>query len=323
VTFPQTYLWRVRSNGQKTHERLDIAGPRVSGPSIASGGRLLYSRFVQDPDLWRYREGAPPETLVVSTASETNPQFSPDGSRIAFESNRSGAEEIWLADADGSRPVQLTNRMGRHQGTPRWSPDSRWVAFDSQGADGRWDIYVIDASGGQPRRLTSHPAPDYIPSWSRDGKWIYFCSLRTGRSEIWRIPSAGGAEERVTTDGGWVAFESLDGTTLHYNKSGTPSSFRNPLFARPVAGGPERQLLPDATRSFQPTREGVFFVTRPTAGPATQLLFLDFATGNVRTISAIDGRVLEGLAVAPDGRTVVVPVSRTWGADLMMIENLR
>jgi hypothetical protein len=78
--------------------------------------------------------------------------------------------------------------------------------------------------------------------------------------------------------------------------------------------------MADVPRSFEPTRDGVFFISEPSAGA---LSFLDFATGNVRTVSAIDGRVLNGMAVAPDGKTVVVPVSRTWGADLMMIENLK
>ena len=123
--------------------------------------------------------------------------------------------------------------------------------FDSAGPDGNQDIYVIDANGGKPRRITFEPSNESIPSWSRDGKWIYFNSNRTGRSEIWRVPFAGGTQERITTDGGYTAFESTDGRTLFFTKP-TFSS----LFAQPLSGGPERQVLPSVYASaFVPVQD--------------------------------------------------------------------
>ena len=110
-----------------------------------------------------------------------------------------------MAHADGSKPVQMTNNFGRSQGSPCWSPDGRWIAFDSQGQDRRWDLYVMDASGGRPRRITpDDTSAKHTPFWSHDGKWIYFRSDRTGRNEIWRVPFAGGTAEEVTRDGGVV-----------------------------------------------------------------------------------------------------------------------
>ena len=139
------------------------------------------------------------EPLIVSSLRDRSPQLSPDGAKIAFDSDRSGeGMEIWVAHADGSGVVQMTNRLGRLQGTPRWSPDGRWIAFDSRGQDGHQHIYVINASGGRPRRIPFEPSDENVPSWSRDGKWIYFSSNRTGRQEIWRVPFAGGAPERFT-----------------------------------------------------------------------------------------------------------------------------
>ena len=234
------FFWRVETSGSGLPQRLDMAGARVSSPAFDdSGKRLLYSRNLDDVDLRSFREGRGAEAIAVSTAVESNPQFSPDGKRIAFESNRNGSEEIWLANADGTQPTQLTNRVGRFQGTPRWSPDGRQIAFDSQGQDGRWDIFVIEASGGQSRRLTTEPSDEFIPSWSRDGKWIYFCSLRTGREEIWRVPSTGGRQERVSINGGHVAFESMDGKNLYYSRSASSDAA---LIVRPVSGGPETEV---------------------------------------------------------------------------------
>jgi Tol biopolymer transport system component len=147
--------------------------------------------------------------------------------------------------------VRLTNAK-RFAGSPRWSPDGRWLAYDSQDADPQWDIYVIEAAGGQPRRITNHPADDHVPSWSPDGKWIYFGSNRTGSQQIFRVPAAGGEPVQVTRNGGYMALVSPDGKTLYYNKIllGT-----TPLFAKPLDGGEERQVL-DAVQDKD------FWVTR-------------------------------------------------------------
>jgi Tol biopolymer transport system component len=74
--------------------------------------------------------------------------------------------------------VELFSRAGALCGSPRWSPDGQRVAFDST-ADGNVDIYVIRSGGGKPVRLTTDSADDRIPSWSRDGNWIYFDSDRS------------------------------------------------------------------------------------------------------------------------------------------------
>ena len=98
--------------------------------------------------------------------------------------------------------MQLTSSNGPGLGSPRWSPDSRWVAFDSDKA-GNYDIYVISADGGQSRRLTNGPSNNVRPSWSQDGRWIYFGSDRSGDWQIWKEPAQGGTAVQVTkTKGG-------------------------------------------------------------------------------------------------------------------------
>ena len=230
-----TYLWRVpigrESIGrQQPPIRLDLAGPLAYYPSISPGGRqVAFQRLIRDYDIWRYRIGGTAEPLIVSSLTEANPQFSPDGNRIAFESNRSAeAEDIWVTHADGSAPLQLTNKFGRFQGTPRWSPDGRWIVFDSEDQDtGAWDCFVIDATGGRPRRITPEPWDKHMPSFSHDGKWIYFRSDRTGAYQIWRVPLAGGAAEQITRHGGFSAYESIDGKTLFSYKRHVISAVRH------------------------------------------------------------------------------------------------
>src|SRR5438093_2986159 len=151
--------------------------PVVSRPQSGRPPRLAYVRSFADTNIWRVETSAPgatasspPVVSISSTRGEWTPQFSPDGRRVAYATNRSGEAEIWLADPDGSNAVQLTF-MGALPGFPRWSPDGELIAFHSN-PEGQGEVYVIPAAGGKPRNLTSHPAIDPFPSFSRDGRWI-------------------------------------------------------------------------------------------------------------------------------------------------------
>ena len=148
---------------------------------------------------------------------------------MVFRSNRSGVNELWIANADGSRPWQATRFRGPFVGDPHWSPDGRAIAFTSH-ADGNPDIYLMrceqDAAAcSEPRQLTRTPATDANPTWSVDGRWIYFSSSRSGDYEVWRMPAdGGGAPERITWNGGYMARESADGKWLYYSKLVYPTT---------------------------------------------------------------------------------------------------
>jgi Tol biopolymer transport system component/predicted Ser/Thr protein kinase len=318
------YLWRVATSGTVKPERLELAGPQVRFPAISRvGNRLAYVQGGSDRDIWKFEAGGAAKNFISSTLFDSNPQFSPDGKRIAFASNRAGgAIEIWVCNQDGSNPVQLTNGLGRHQAMPRWSPDGRWIVFTSQGEDGHWDIYVIDAAGGQPRRITPYPSDEGEPSWSRDGKSIYFTSNRSGKNEIWRIPAAGGESVQVTDNGGYRAFESWDGKTLYYTKD--PGLSSAPLFAKPLAGGPERQVLDSVVwRAFFPVENGIYHIARADKDGAYPLQLFDFATGESRLLTRIEAQPYLGLTVSPDRKTVLFTVAKPINYDLMLIENFR
>jgi len=95
----------------------------------------------------------------------------------------------------------LTSLGSEGTGGPRWSPDDRWIAFDTREA-GSPDVYVISAQGGKPRQLTSEPSVEIQPGWSHDGRWIYFNSNRSGRMQVWKVAMAGGAAQQVTRQSG-------------------------------------------------------------------------------------------------------------------------
>ena len=140
--------------------------------------------------------------------------LSPDGRRLVFGSDRWGAREIHVADSNGTHQVALTSLGSIWVGSARWSPDGATVAFDRYG-HGHSAIYTVSSEGGKPLRITGDETSDILPSFSRDGKWIYFSSNRSGTMEVWKIPPTGGRALQVTHGGGSRALESADGRDLY------------------------------------------------------------------------------------------------------------
>jgi Tol biopolymer transport system component len=294
-------LWRVRIVGDRPPERIELAGPNAFAPATAASlDRVAFVHLRAAWNIYRFEVGHPPEALLGSSLQDDNPQLSPDGRRITFESQRGDeGNEIWLAAADGSNPMQLTHGPGIFQGSPRWSPDGQRIAFDSQAEDGTWDIWTIDAEGGSPRRLTLDPGNENVPSWSRDGRWIYFQSDRAGADEIWRTPATGGSEERVTHGGGGLAYESTDGKILFFTRTLADAS----LLALPLAGGPERKVLECVSSwGFAVGPGGIYHLGCTADQHSMPLYLLDPATGRDRLLGKLD--TASRLTVSPDGKTV-------------------
>jgi Tol biopolymer transport system component len=318
-------LGRVWIVGDRPPERIEFAGLGAFQPATAvSLDRLAFAHDRSTTAIYRFEVGHPPEALLESSLQDWLPHLSPDGRRITFVSRRGGEEpEVWLAAADGSNRMQLTHGPGIWQGAPRWSPDGQRIAFDSQAEDGKWDIWTIDADGGPPRRVTLDPGTNTWPNWSRDGRWIYFQSDRAGAEEIWRIPATGGSEERVTHGGGSLAYESADGKTLFFTRAHVEAKGDAPLFALPLAGGPERKVL-ECVRiwGFAVGPAGVYHLGCTADARAVPLYLLDPTTGQDRLLGTLE-KPDAALTVFPDGKTILYTKWEHRGSDLMMIENFR
>jgi len=293
-------------------------GDSAYQPTISRDGRrLAYAQILQDLNIWELRlpakSGTSPTavSLIASTRSDLLGEFSPDGMKIAFTSDRSGSYEVWICDRDGSHPVALTSLHTRFTGSPHWSPDGKQIAFVSH-AGNQSQVYTIAANGGTPSRLTNLPDRPGAPTWSRDGQWIYFSYPQKGLMQVWKIPAQGGASVQVTKGGGAFALESVDGKYLFYSKTtGLQISVRQV----PVEGGAETEILPaiSLTRNFFVTARGIYFVARTGSGGTAMhnsprgasIQFLSFATGATETVFTTEKPLSHGLAVSPDGHSLL------------------
>jgi Tol biopolymer transport system component len=324
VGIDRARLWRVDVSGDRPPERLEIAPQGAMAPVVApSLDRIVYTHSTFDVDIHAFEPGRPPRPILVSSLPDYAPAFSPDGRWIAFESGRSGdRQEIWLADADGSNPIQLTHGPGHWQGTPRFSPDGRLVSFESRGENGYADVWVIDVEGGVPRRITNGPLGNGLSSFSRDGRFVYFRSEHARGRDISRVLLAGGEAERLTEGGGLLARESWDGQSLFYTER-DPSS---PLLRLDLAkrGPPIRVVDCVQSRSLADGPDGMYYLGCVPYGVEAPLYRVDPKTGRshlLGRVAAVQGNV--GLAVSPDSKTILFVSEVNRGADLVLIENFR
>jgi Tol biopolymer transport system component/DNA-binding winged helix-turn-helix (wHTH) protein len=317
-------LWRVGAGGTHRPERIELAGIAAWSPATAlSRDRLAFTRTSEDTDIYRFEAGRPAQLLVGSTFEEIEPRLSQDGRRLVFASKRSSDSlDIWMAEADGSAVQLLTRGPSSIQGSPYWSPDGRRVVFDSFGDDYHWHIWTIDAEGGTPRRLTTQAGDENTPTWSHDGRYIYFSADPGSGRDIWRVLASGGIPERLTHGvRGYFACESADGKSLLFQ----PEDADTPLMAMALSGGEVRQLATCVRNSaFGAGPHGIYYVPcDSSADPSVHVL--DLKTGRHQRLGTLDGltdRPL-GLAVSPDGKTIVYPRKGHSTADLMVIENFR
>jgi serine/threonine protein kinase len=323
-------LWRIQASGGAP-ERLTVVGYDAMYPHISRrGNRLAYVQGSGDYNIYKIEVSGttvsnnPPTSLIASTRNDFSPQFSPDGRRIVFGSDRSGTPEIWMCDSDGSNLIQVTS-LNKAAGTPRWSPDGQQIAFDFF-EERRGHIYVTSTAGDRPRPITTGDFDDIVPSWSRNGQWIYFASNRTGVYQVWRVHPEGGEAVQVTRQGGGLAFESFDGKYVYYVKGWEGPA--KGIWRVPVDGGEEIQVL-DSFHSenngdWAVADDGLYFIN-PEAKEGVDMEFFDFATRKVRQVGKLGKANISTtcITVSPDRRQILYVQIDHSGQDIMLVENFR
>ncbi|MBL8230286.1 MAG: PD40 domain-containing protein [Bryobacterales bacterium] len=314
-------------------EGLDSESAPAFGRTLAGNTLLVFERAQFDQNLHESSFAQPGSDQTLATSRvESSPSYSSDGSRIAFVSNRSGPDEIWVSDHNGKRATMLTNlgREGKEAGSPKWSPDAKWIVFDAVGDSP--NIYRVPAAGGPAVAVTNWPSEQVRPSYSRDGRWIYFGSNFSGSFEIWRVPAGRTADDTkdavmMTRGGGYEAQESTDGRWLWYRAERDPGA----LWRMPAAGGTAEKIVDAKVPRgwWAPGREGIYYVDwndQPPSRPGRRLVMYFHPSSQSKQVAEFTARIFPAtpdFAVTPDEERWMYSAIELNNTDLMMVTDWR
>jgi Tol biopolymer transport system component/DNA-binding winged helix-turn-helix (wHTH) protein len=322
-------LWRVPASGGDP-AWLAGGGTKMKHPSSARAKNVIaFENWTYEVNLWRAPSGSggtPPAEAarrLTQTTDQWNfePHVSPDGTRIAFVSTRSGSEEIWLEGADGAKPTPLTAFGGARLETPRWSPDGKRLVFSVR-EKGLANLYAVDAAGGSVERLTSETSDAVAPSWSRDGRSIHVASRRGGSWQVWRLALSGRTMTAVTSGGGYSSRESPDGRWLYFTRADAPGIWRQPM-----EGGPAERIVetlaPEDWANWEIGTAGLYFRELCAAHRDPALVFLPFGENAPRHLAVLPEQGWPGFSVAADGSWIVYSRADRHSCEIRLIENAR
>lgn len=318
-------LWRVSATEGAPRPLAGVSAIAYA-PSISRKANLLaFEHASINSGIWRiglkdktHSSGHPTHLIKARGMINARPNFSPDGKKVVFESDRLGFSDIWYCESDGSNCTQLTSLHGT-AGTARWSPDGQRVAFEFQ-SQHYYEVYVLEVPDGRPRRLLTFPEGDNgAPNWSRDGKWIYFYSSHEkGPLQLWKVPFQGGKPVRVTKNGGVYATESEDGRFLYFSKLEQPGIWRMPL------NGTEEERVLDQPEGFRwfnwALVPGGIYLVNQADDQKPRIEFFDFASRKRTLIDLVD-KPGSGLALAPDGRSLLYSRTESEDYEIMLVKN--
>jgi Tol biopolymer transport system component len=318
-------LWKVSTSGGEPQPL--AVGELGARPTLSrSGSRLAYVRANFSTQIYRVPgpagDAGNVEQLIASTGRNYRPSYSPDGTQISFMSSRSGNLEVWVCDSEGRNCRQLTFLQRAWSGMQRWSPDGRRIAFMSINGD-NYDIYTVNSAGGVAEPFTADSSDEVLPSWSNDGRWLYFGSDRTGQLEIWKKPVDGGKAIQITRNGGAFSYESEDGRFLYFAKT-VARGWEPGLWRVPVEGGKETLVLAQASWprwtlagsniayvNVEHRPRPIFEIVNPTTGVLWQHDVPESTPSP------------NYLSVSPDDRWILYSATEPLASDIMLVDNYR
>jgi len=318
------FIWEMEAAHPERRWRLPLAHDAGDLAVSSNGDSLAYVQSSLSANIWKLNLTGEPvaQMLIASTRSQNNPAISPNGSKIAFESDRSGSHEVWISDSDGHNVQQITH-FDALTGTPSWSPDSKLLAFDSR-VEGEANVYIYNTTGGDLRKISTSTRANSLPSWSKDGRFLFYASGEDGDTpSVWRVPVDGGTATRIAADGDLPVI-SPDGTHLFFRRLGSASA----SIMRVRLDGSDLQtidVLPvaDSSVAWWPSANGLYIISAP--GASSQIEYLDIATGKRRLVYTLPKHALDwigGLAVSSDGKWLLFTQVDEQKADLYLLTGL-
>jgi Tol biopolymer transport system component len=312
-------LWQADLEGNVI--RLPF-GEEASTPAVSSSGRLAYARGSERLEIWRIdldsKTPAAAKPLIASTRRQMNAQISPDGTRIAFQSDRSGSSEIWIANADGSNPVRISSFGAPLSGAPNWCSDGKRLAFDSR-ATRRSALYVANVDERVVREIPTSAENLALPVWSADCKSLL---ASDGNNRLFIVPAMGGNAERFTSQPSYYASASGDDVIFNVKSASGVQLWRKKI------GGDAEEPLPGMpslayTDAWIATARRVYFTTR--VNDATTVRSYDLADGHIQDVVTLPHPPAPlgglGMSISPDGKWLLYTRTTEAQADIMLVKN--
>ena len=331
-------LWKISRHGG-TPKRLPFGTEDATQPAVSPNNHLLL--YTESSATWSilgihlhpgseararhessFHEPGKADPVISSTEQDSAPSFAPDGSRFAFQSWRSGSQELWLASRDGLTLRQLTNYGSGLTGSPSFSPDGQQVAFDAR-PEGHSHIFIVSANGGTPRELTTGNSNDILPRWSADGQSLYFASNRSGDWETWKIAITGSQPQQITTTNGYLAMESPDGLWIYFTKNDESGIWRIPAIGQEPKT--ETRILPQPADGYwgywAVSPRGIYFLN--STQPAWSIQLWDPRTQRISTVVTLARRPppFSGISIARDGDEMLITDKINASSHITLVQN--
>ena len=298
----------------------------ITMSTIALTQTLLAPQAVTDPKQISSKSKAQVEKnlsieKLYMTRAIGSTAWSPDGKTIAFISNISGRNNLWLVPAEGGWPTQLTVSDQR-QTAPAWSPDGKWIAYMSDyDGDEQWDIFLVSPNTGQVVNLTNtREIAEESPTWSPDGRYLAYM-VKPKTSSVFEIDvydtltretrhlTTGTAKDKLNFSPIW----SRDGNWIVYTQQQAKGTDSN-IFVGEVASGKSTLLTPHqgeqlyTANDFSPDAKQVL-ITANTANGYDNVGLLEVASKKITWLTQ-DKWEISGGNFSPDGKSI------TWTANV-------
>lgn len=308
-----------------TAKLIYIASAKLAGLTVDKPGEHLITSRLLDNDnietlpLNGLKVAGAAQRLVYSSANESQPRFSPDGRLLAFKSDRSGASEIWLADADGENPRQLTHIGAYIAGYPKWSADSNFLVFHARLPD-EGEIYTVRLQDGFTRQIT-HDVPGFADaSFSHDGATVYMIRDPIRGSLLYRVPLSSLALQPLWH--GCCALEAPGRGLLLYANFDHKGIFARSLSGDPTHN-PETQLIDDympPLGRFAPVDDGIYYTACTSMGKPRAFRFYAFASRQSVDIAPTPPNYYGDISVSPDRTRLAYTTEAKGNQDLVQLD---
>lgn len=323
--------WEVGSPpGERREIPIDVrAGTWMSVDVSPDGERIVFDLL---GDIYELPiEGGSARAIASGMAWDMQPRYSPDGSKIAFTSDRGGGDNLWIMSTDGGSPKQITREDFRLLNNPAWHPNGRYLAgrkhYTTRRSLGTGELWLYSLEGGEGVQLVKRPNEEFQkelgePAFSADGRFLYFTQNTSAgntfeyaqdvNKPIFSISryelSTGRTTTAITGAGGAVRpTPSPDGRYLAYvRRVRTSAAFDTALYLKDLQSGEERALYTDLDRDMQETWaiHGVYPNIDWTPDSAS-LVF--WAGGGLKRLTVATGAVADIPFHVRDTRTSIAP----------------